>query len=72
MRTTVAVSVTFKVEAEGTTAEALIANAVRQALEMAEAGTHQFFTVATVEGATPLVNRPALELAVNHYERYGA
>ena len=61
MRTTIAVAVTLKVEVSGANVDELINNAVMSAMEMAEAGTRQFFTPATVEGATALVNREALE-----------
>jgi hypothetical protein len=60
MKTTIAVAVTLKVDVEGNSASEVMAKALEVAMEIAEAGTHQFFTHSSVEGATLLVNEAAL------------
>lgn len=59
LRTTIAVAVTVKVDAEGDTPEALIQNALDIAMMTAEAGAQTIVGVS-VEGATALVDREAL------------
>lgn len=69
METTIAVSVTFKVNVQGDTAEALIRAALDRAMEVADIGVANDMDTrldkpsVSVEGATALVNRPALEAA---------
>ena len=63
MRTTIAVAVTFKVEAEGETVDDVIKDALNWAMAVSDHGA-ELVSGMTVEGATALVNREALEAAI--------
>jgi hypothetical protein len=64
METTIAVSVTFKVNAEGHTADELVDQALQIAMSCANSGSNRILGVS-VEGATALVNREALDSYFN-------